>query len=95
LIECKTYRWEGHVVGEEAFLGKRAYRSQDEIAAWKQRCPLVSFETRFTANGMFTQAELDAVKAEVKREIEEAVTFAMESPLPKPEEALEDMFSAA
>jgi TPP-dependent pyruvate/acetoin dehydrogenase alpha subunit len=44
---------------------------------------------------MFTQAELDAVKAEVKREIDEAVTFAMESPLPTPEEALEDMFSAA
>ena len=32
LIECKTYRWEGHVVGEEAFLGKapiaRQTRSQ-------------------------------------------------------------------
>jgi pyruvate dehydrogenase E1 component alpha subunit len=44
---------------------------------------------------MFTQAELDAVKAEVKREVEEAITFAQESPEPKPEEALEDMFSAA
>ncbi|MBI3249552.1 MAG: thiamine pyrophosphate-dependent dehydrogenase E1 component subunit alpha [Deltaproteobacteria bacterium] len=95
LIECKTYRWEGHVVGEEAFLGKRAYRPQDEIAAWKLRCPLISFESRFTANGMFTQAELDAVKAEVKRDLEEAVQFAIDSPLPAPEEALEDMFSAA
>jgi len=44
---------------------------------------------------VFTQAELDAVKAEVKREIDEAVAFALESPLPAPEEALEDMFSAA
>jgi TPP-dependent pyruvate/acetoin dehydrogenase alpha subunit len=44
---------------------------------------------------MCTQAELDAIKAEVKREIDEAVTFALESPFPKPEEALEDMFSAA
>ena len=95
LIECKTYRWEGHVVGEEAFLGKRAYRSQDEIEEWKKRCPIILFETRYVANKMFTQAELAAVKAEVKREIDEAVTFAVESPLPKPEEALEDMFSAA
>ena len=23
LLECKTYRWEGHVVGEQAFLGER------------------------------------------------------------------------
>ena len=95
LIECKTYRWEGHVVGEEAFLGKRGYRSQEEIAEWKKRCPLATFERRFLEARLVTQAELDAVKAAVKREVEEAVSFAIESPLPKPEEALEDMFSAA
>jgi pyruvate dehydrogenase E1 component alpha subunit len=83
------------VVGEEGFLGERSYRPAEEIAEWKKRCPLVMFENRFISRGMFTQAELDAVKADVKREIEEAVTFAQESPFPKPEEALEDMFSAA
>ncbi len=93
LIECKTYRWEGHVVGEEAFLGKRAYRPQEEIEEWKKRCPLVTFEKRFTASGMCTPAELEAIKAEVKREVEEAIAFALESPFPKPEEALEDMFA--
>jgi pyruvate dehydrogenase E1 component alpha subunit len=93
LIEAKTYRWEGHVVGEEAFLGKWAYRTQEEIEEWKRRCPILMFEKRFTEAGMFTQAELDAVKAEVKREMDEAVAFAQESPLPQPEEALEDMFA--
>ena len=44
---------------------------------------------------MFTKAELDAVKAEVKRDLDEAVQFAMDSPLPAPEEAIEDMFSVA
>jgi pyruvate dehydrogenase E1 component alpha subunit len=83
------------VVGEEAFLGKRAYRPADEIAAWKLRCPLLNFEGKFTANGMFTKSELDAVKVEVKRDLEEAVQFAIDSPLPAPEEALEDMFSVA
>jgi TPP-dependent pyruvate/acetoin dehydrogenase alpha subunit len=93
LIECKTYRWEGHVVGEEAFLGKRAYRPQEEIEEWKKRCPLVTFEKRFPASGVCTMAELEAIKGEVKREVEEAVAFALESPFPKPEEALEDMFA--
>ena len=95
LIECKTYRWEGHVVGEEAFLGKKAYRPTEEIAEWKKRCPLVSFESRYTANGMFNKTELDAIKVEVKRDIDEAVQFAIDSPLPAPEEAMEDMFSVA
>lgn len=95
LLECKTYRWEGHVVGEEAFLGKRAYRSQEEIAEWKRRCPIATFESRFLARGTCTQAELDAIKAEVKRAVDEAVAFALDSPFPQPEEALEDMFAAA
>src|ERR1700687_4268260 len=30
LLECKTYRWEGHVVGEEAFLGSGSYPPEDE-----------------------------------------------------------------
>ena len=78
-----------------AFSGRKSYRPADEIDEWKKRCPLVSFENRYTANGMFNKADLDAIKAEVKREIDEAVQFAIDSPLPAPEEALEDMFSAA
>ncbi len=66
-----------------------------EVYETAVQAPLLSFETRFTARGMFTQVELDAIKAEVKREVGEAVAFAQESPLPRPEEALEDVFSAA
>ena len=94
LLECKTYRWEGHVVGEEAFLGKRSYRPADEIEAWKKRCPLTGFEQRFVP-GNFSAEELEAVRTEVGRRIDEAVQFAMDSPLPAPEEALDDMFSTA
>ena len=94
LLECKTYRWEGHVVGEEAFLGKRSYRPADEIEAWKKRCPLMSFEQRFVP-GSFSVEELEAVRTEVGRRIDEAVQFALDSPLPAPEEALDDMFSTA
>ena len=94
LLECKTYRWEGHVVGEEAFLGKRSYRPADEIEAWKKRCPLMSFEQRFVP-GSFGAEELEAVRTEVGRRIDEAVQFALDSPLPAPEEALDDMFSTA
>ena len=43
LIECKTYRWEGHVVGEEAFMGDKSYRPKEEIEEWKKRCPLLTF----------------------------------------------------
>ena len=44
---------------------------------------------------MFNKADLDAIKAEVKLDVDEAVQFAIDSPLPAPEEAMEDMFSVA
>lgn len=94
LLECKTYRWEGHVVGEEAFLGKKSYRPADEIEAWKKRCPLLTFEQRFVPD-TFSQAEIEAVQAEVAQAIDEAVQFAQDSPYPEPEEALDDVFSEA
>mgnify|MGYP001400701251 FL=1 len=94
LLECKTYRWEGHVVGEEAFLGKKSYRPADEIEAWKRRCPLITFEQRFVPD-TFSQAEVEAVQAEVAQSIDDAVQFAQDSPYPEPEEALDDMFSEA
>jgi TPP-dependent pyruvate/acetoin dehydrogenase alpha subunit len=94
LLECKTYRWEGHVVGEEALLGKKSYRPADEIEAWKRRCPLITFEQRFVPD-TFSQAEVEAVQAEVAQSIDDAVQFAQDSPYPEPEEALDDMFSEA
>ncbi len=94
LIECKTYRWEGHVVGEEAFLGKRSYRPPEEVEAWKKRCPIIHFERTFVP-ALFSQEQLDTVKDEVSKSIDDAVQFAQDSPYPEPEEALQDMFSVA
>lgn len=90
LIEAKTYRWEGHVVGEEAFMG--AYRPADEISAAKERCPIVLFTQTLLATGFIAQPELDRIAAEVQREITAAVEFAQSSPLPEPHEALDDLF---
>ncbi|MFI5395826.1 MAG: thiamine pyrophosphate-dependent dehydrogenase E1 component subunit alpha [Candidatus Binatia bacterium] len=91
LIEAKTYRWEGHVVGEQAFVGE--YRPAEEIEAAKQRCAIVLFAKKLLATGFIEQAELDRIAAEVQREIDEAIAFAQSSPFPEPQEALDDVFA--
>jgi pyruvate dehydrogenase E1 component alpha subunit len=93
LLECKTYRWEGHVVGEQAFLGAGAYRTEQEINEWKARCPLVRFQ-RFAAEsgGKISAAELKQIEDETNAELEAAVKFARESPLPDPSEVTEDVY---
>ena len=91
LVEAKTYRWEGHVVGEQAFVGE--YRPAEEVEAAKQRCPILLFSQQVVATGFIDEAELNRIAGEVQRDIDEAVAFAQSSPLPEPEEALNDLFA--
>ena len=92
LLECKTYRWEGHVVGEQAFLGAGSYRTEQEVNEWKARCPLIRFDKFAADSGKISAADLQRIKKETEAELEEAVKFARESPLPDPSEVTEDVF---
>ncbi len=83
LIECKTYRWQGHHVGDPG-----EYRPAEEVAAWKAREPIGILEKR----GLLTEEEMAEIKAAVDAEIEAACKFAEESDYPDPSEAFSDVF---
>ncbi len=93
LLECKTYRWEGHVVGEQAFLGTGSYRTEQEVNEWKERCPLIRFDKFAAESGKISVADLQRIKQETEAELEEAVKFARESPLPDAAEVNDDVFA--
>jgi len=92
LLECKTYRWEGHVAGEQAFIGAGAYRTEAEINEWKTRCPILRFEKTFAEGKKIGRAEIDQIIKETAAELEEAINFARTSPLPDPSEVTDDVF---
>jgi len=92
LLECKTYRWEGHVAGEQAFIGAGAYRTEAEINEWKTRCPILRFEKTFAEGKKIGRAEIDQIIKETAAELEEAISFARSSPLPDPSEVTDDVF---
>ena len=94
LIECKTYRWEGHVVGEQAFLGDGAYREKSEIEEWKRKCPLIRFEKWCAESGKISPAELRKIVADTEKEMEEAIAFARSSELPTASEVTDDVYAA-
>jgi len=81
LLECQTYRWYGHSRSDP-----RAYRTKEEEAAWKERDPIPNFAAQLVAEGVATQAEIDAIEAKVKGEIQVATDFALNSPMPPVEE---------
>lgn len=90
LVECRTYRWEGHWPLDVFSYG--GYRSKEEVDAWKLQCPIVRFGNRLLENGLQTQAELDAICQEIDSIVAEAVAFAEASPPPEPDQALLRVF---
>jgi len=89
-LECQTYRWHKH------FLSKALedLRPQDELESWKRKCPVVAFETKLLQKGVLTGADLKSINETVKARIEDACKFAVDSPYPQPQDALEDVYSA-
>jgi TPP-dependent pyruvate/acetoin dehydrogenase alpha subunit len=90
LIEAKTYRWFGHAINNPASaLG----RPEAEIAAWKARDPIPRLADVLRRHGLAGDAALEAMGAAVERELEAAIAFAEASPLPRPEDALADVYA--
>jgi len=88
LLEAKTYRFLGHFVGDP-----QPYRTKEEVEEWKKRCPILLFRQRVIGEGKFSAAELDAIDAALKKDMEAAVQFGRESPEPEIETALQDIFT--
>jgi TPP-dependent pyruvate/acetoin dehydrogenase alpha subunit len=82
LIECKTYRFTGHSRSDA-----NGYRSRDEEAEWAARDPLLVQGARLEAG------VVDRLEAEVKAELDDAVDFARQSPLPEPDHAFDDVYA--
>ena len=88
LLECKTYRFAGHYVGDPT-----PYRSKEEAEDWIQnRDPLDLFETRVTEAGLLEAGELRSVDGEVDALLREAVEAAEQGPVPDPDDVLSDVY---
>lgn len=84
LIECKTYRWEGHHLGDPC-----VYRTKDEVERWQKKCPIKRFKNLLEKEKILSQNDWEKMEKEVKTEIKEAENFAIESPYPGPKKVLD------
>lgn len=87
IVECKTYRWKGHYVGDP-----EQYRDRDEVARWREGCPIQRFQRLLAGRGVLQEPEIEEMDRKVAEEVDAAVRFAEESPLPEPGDALDDLF---
>jgi pyruvate dehydrogenase E1 component alpha subunit len=88
LLECKTYRHKGHSRFDPA-----TYRPKEEVEKWLKEDPIIRFQAKLLEMNVLTQSEMEKMRLDVNVHVENAVKFAMESPYPSPEEALEDVYA--
>lgn len=89
LIENKTYRLRGHSKSD-----RNRYRTKEEIEDWAtNRDPIARFEADLKEYGFITDAEVETIRANVEKEIAEAIEFAKNSPSPDLSNLTRDVYT--
>ncbi len=88
LMMIRTYRVRGHFEGDP-----QKYRDQAEVLTWQEKNdPVARFEQLLIKDQILTKKKTKTVWDEVKAELDAAIEFARNSPFPKPEDALQDLY---
>ncbi|MEO6869653.1 MAG: pyruvate dehydrogenase (acetyl-transferring) E1 component subunit alpha [Ginsengibacter sp.] len=88
LLEIKTYRYKGHSMSDPA-----KYRNKEEMEEYKLKDPVETTLEKLKKNFGLKDDEVEKISERVKAEVEEAVKFAEESPLPNDDELLKDVYA--
>lgn len=88
LIEAVTFRFHGHTMGDDD-----SYMDEGEKVAWMAKDPVPRYRAWLIAHSHVTETQLAEMEAGIEREIDDAFSFAMESPYPDLIELRRDVYS--
>ncbi|OVE81708.1 pyruvate dehydrogenase [bacterium M21] len=88
LLVANTYRVMGHSKSDA-----NVYREKKVIEAWKKKCPIVRMRNELLDEKLFTEDELTAIQKQAEQDIKAAVEFANNSPEPKLENVMDDVYA--
>ena len=90
-LQCDTYRYSGHHVGD---INREYYRSKKEEQLWKtERDPIKVLGLWLIEQRYADAAALEKISEEVRRGMEAAVKFAIDSPYPSPDEVEKHVYA--
>lgn len=88
LIEAKTYRHRGHYEGDPM-----VYRPEGELEEWQKRDPIPAFRLRLIESRIINEGEIEELMGSVQEQLDEAVDFAANAPIPVADEALQGVYA--
>jgi len=77
-IDAQTYRYKGHSISDPA-----KYRLKEELDEAFRNDPIINYQNLLKERGWLNDETIERFTEEVKREIEESIAFAEESPEPE------------
>jgi pyruvate dehydrogenase E1 component alpha subunit len=86
LIEARTYRYMGHSMSDPVH---GHYRTKAEVEEQKRLDPIKRFTHTLEENGLLTEEQFQEMDARIQETVEDAVTFAENSPEP----SLSDLYT--
>ncbi|HRP90438.1 MAG TPA: pyruvate dehydrogenase (acetyl-transferring) E1 component subunit alpha [Edaphocola sp.] len=86
-LEVRTYRYRGHSMSDPA-----KYRTKEEEAEYKEQDPINFVLKKIKEGNMASEEEIAAIDSKVKKEVEDCVKFAEESPWPDDSEVYKDIY---
>ncbi len=86
-LEIKTYRYKGHSMSDP-----QKYRTKEELEEYKEKDPIEHVLKVLQTEYMVSNEDIEAINERVRKEVEESVTFAEESPWPDDDELLKDVY---
>lgn len=90
-LECRTYRYFGHHVGD---VDRAYYRSKEEEERWRAgRDPVALLGEWLIGQGAADREALDRLDDEISSEVEAGVEFALDAPYPELGEVDEDVYA--
>ncbi|CAF1927975.1 unnamed protein product [Brassica oleracea] len=89
ILEMDTYRYHGHSMSDPG----STYRTRDEVSGVRQvRDPIERVRKLLLSHDIATEKELKDIEKEVRKEVDDAVAQAKESPVPEPSELFTNMY---
>ncbi|GFZ00102.1 pyruvate dehydrogenase complex E1 alpha subunit [Actinidia rufa] len=89
ILEMDTYRYHGHSMSDPG----STYRKRDEVTGVRQeRDPLERIRKLILSHDLATEKELKDTEKEIRKEVDEAIAKAKESPMPDPSELFNNVY---
>jgi TPP-dependent pyruvate/acetoin dehydrogenase alpha subunit len=90
-LQCHTYRFHGHHVGD---IDRSYYRAKKEEEDWKsKRDPVALLAAKLKRLKIADEKQLSEIEKEIRREIEEGVKFALNAPYPDADEVDQHVYA--